>query len=97
MSTVPAGKSVRITEEQMKQYEEQGYIVFEQLFGTEEIDAIRGIIDGFDEESELALKQKGQDFVSLSNQINFTANLNFRSPAIQQFIADQRFVDITTT
>jgi phytanoyl-CoA hydroxylase len=97
MSVAKQGKSVQITADQMKQYEEQGYIVFEYLFSEEEIDRVRSIIDAFDEESELALKAKGQDFISIAGQINFTANLNFRSPELQQFIADQRFVDITTT
>ncbi|MDQ6417810.1 phytanoyl-CoA dioxygenase family protein [Paenibacillus sp. LHD-117] len=97
MSTVHAGKSVNITEEQMQHYEEQGYIVFDSLFGAEEMDEIRGIIDGFDEESEQALRTKGQDFINLASQINFTGNLNFRSSKLQHFIADPRFVGITTT
>ena len=96
MSTVPAGKSVQVTEEQLKQYEEQGYIVFENLFSAEEVDEIRVIIDALDEESELALREKAKDSISAPNKINFTANLNFRSPVIQRFTADQRFVDITT-
>ncbi|MBA2941415.1 phytanoyl-CoA dioxygenase family protein [Paenibacillus sp. CGMCC 1.16610] len=97
MSIVHTGHQVHITSEQMKHYQEQGYIIFENLFSGEEMDRIRGIIDGFDEASEKALRAKGKEFISRSGQINFTANLNFLSAELQQFIADQRFVDITTT
>jgi len=81
----------------MKQYDELGYIVFEQLFSDEEMDRIRSIIDGLDAESEKALQAKGQDFINVAGKINFTANLNFLRPELQSFVADQRFVDITTT
>ncbi|UVI27482.1 phytanoyl-CoA dioxygenase family protein [Paenibacillus spongiae] len=95
--TTNRSKIVDVTDEQLKQYEEQGYIVFEKLFSEEETDRIREIIDVFDEESEKALLAKGQSFISIAKQINFTSNLNFRSPELQQFIADQRFVEITTS
>ncbi|MFC4777021.1 phytanoyl-CoA dioxygenase family protein [Paenibacillus sp. GCM10023252] len=84
--------------EQLKQYEEQGYIVFENLFSTEEIDQVRARIDELDKESEERLKASGgHSFNSLANQINFTSGLNFAHPEIQKFIADERFVDITTS
>ncbi|RKP52981.1 phytanoyl-CoA dioxygenase family protein [Cohnella endophytica] len=98
MSTVHAGQSVILTEEQMKHYGEQGYIIFEELFSNEEMDRVRGLIDAFDEESERELREKERngDFISTAGKINFTANLNFRHPRLQRFSADQRFVDITT-
>ncbi|SFJ79069.1 Ectoine hydroxylase-related dioxygenase, phytanoyl-CoA dioxygenase (PhyH) family [Paenibacillus sp. UNC496MF] len=86
----------KLTQAQLKQYEEQGYIVFEHLFGEDEIDAIRGHIDRLDEESARRL-QKGRDFISAANEINFTSHLNYRHPDIQRFIADERFAAITTT
>lgn len=98
MTTAHAGTSVRITDELMKQYREQGYIIFENLFSAKEMDRIREIIDVFDEETEQVLKAKAKegDFISAAGVINFSWNLNFRDPEIQRFIADQRFVDITT-
>jgi phytanoyl-CoA hydroxylase len=97
MTTEKAKKMIEITAEQMKQYKELGYIVFNNLFSIEEIDRTRTIIDAFDQESEMILRQKEKDFISIAGQINFTSTLNFRSPELQQFTADQRFVDITTT
>ncbi|GGD58339.1 phytanoyl-CoA dioxygenase family protein [Paenibacillus nasutitermitis] len=97
MATAKPGKTVSITDEQLKQYEELGYIIFNDLFNEQEIDGIRDIIDELDEESEKALRKKGQDFINVSGKINFNANINFRRPELQRFTADQRFVDITTT
>ncbi|MFD0670668.1 phytanoyl-CoA dioxygenase family protein [Cohnella sp. GCM10027633] len=98
MSIANSGAQVRLTEAQLKQYDEQGFIVFEDLFGAEEIDEVRGIIDAFDEASERELQaKKKEDFISAAGTINFTVNVNFRDPRLQAFIADRRFVDITTT
>lgn len=85
----------KLTEEQMKQYKEQGYIVFEHLFNEAEIDVIREHIDRLDEESARRLSE-GRDFISAANEINFTSHLNYQHPDIQRFIADERFIDITT-
>jgi phytanoyl-CoA hydroxylase len=82
--------------DQLKQYEEEGYLIFEQLFNEDEMDRIRQIIDGFDEETEQRLKESGQKNWSIPNQINFTAGLNFMHPELQRFIADERFVKLST-
>jgi ectoine hydroxylase-related dioxygenase (phytanoyl-CoA dioxygenase family) len=86
-----------LTEAQLQQYRDKGYVVFENLFSAEEIDQIREIIDRFDEESERRLREKGQQFINIPKQINFTHGLNFLSPELQAFIADERFVNITTS
>lgn len=85
-----------LTGAQKQQYQDQGYIILENLFSTEEMDGIRTAIDHYDEESERALQVKGDSFNSIPNQINFTCNLNFMSPELQQFTADERFVNLTT-
>ncbi|SEO95000.1 phytanoyl-CoA dioxygenase family protein [Paenibacillus sp. OV219] len=86
-----------LSADQLKQYEEQGYVILEQLFSNEEMDRVRSIIDVFDMESEEALKQKGKGFIAIPNQINFTSNLARRHEDLERFIGDQRFVDLTTT
>jgi phytanoyl-CoA hydroxylase len=86
-----------LTQEQLQQYQEKGYIIFENLFSDKEMDRVRTIIDGFDEESERRLSEAGQGFNNIPNQINFTSGLNFMSPELQQFTADDRFVQLTTS
>lgn len=96
MAASGAESTIKLTAEQLTHYQEEGYIILENLFSGDEMNRIRTVIDALDAESEQALKAKGQDFISMANQINFTANINFRSPDLQRFIADRRFVDITT-
>jgi phytanoyl-CoA hydroxylase len=88
-----------ITEALRKQYDDQGYIIFEDLFQAEEMDRIRAIIDTLDaeHEQELQQQQKVHGSISIPGQINFTAKLNFKHPDLQAFIADKRFVNLTTS
>jgi phytanoyl-CoA hydroxylase len=86
-----------LKESQLKHYEEEGYIIFENLFSAPEIDRIRAIVDDFDDESAQKLHSSNKNFISIPKQINFTGALNFKDPRLQQFIADPRFVDITTS
>jgi phytanoyl-CoA hydroxylase len=86
-----------IGKEQLQQFEEQGYIIFTDLFTAEETDVLRESIDKLDYASEQSLKQLGQQGISIPNQINFTTFLHKKDDKIEQFIADDRFVEITTT
>jgi len=88
-----------LTNEQMQQYERDGFVIFENLFKPEEIKPIRDIIDRLDEESERKLKEGGdkKNFISIANQINFNVNLNFHDATLQKFAAEERFVNITTS
>lgn len=85
-----------VTEELKKQYDEQGYIIYENLFSADEMDRIRVIIDELDAEKEKLLQQQGQKGISIPSQINFTSKINFRNPELQRFIADPRFVELST-
>lgn len=91
------GSQVNLNDDLLQCYKEQGYILFENLFSEQEMDTLSAIIDGLDKESERALQKKGEDFISKSGKINFTSGLNYRNAEIQRFIADPRFVDITTS
>lgn len=92
------GRMLELTPDQLRDYEEQGYVVLHDLFAAEEMDRIRGIVDALDEEAEreLAAQARKGDFISKAGAINFTTNINFRHPDLQGFIADRRFVDLTT-
>lgn len=85
-----------LTQEQRKQYDEQGYVIFNQLFDAGEIDQIRTLIDELDAESERQLMAGSASFISSPNKINFTAKLNFMHPELQRFTAHTKFVDLTT-
>ncbi len=85
-----------VTMEMKKQFEQEGYVIFKDLFSDQEIDALRGRIDKHDEESQAALRLIGQSGISIANQINFNALLNQKDAQIQAFTANRTMVDITT-
>lgn len=81
--------------EQMKSYEQEGYIIFNDLFSAEEIDSLKARIDPLDAASELELQKFGQNGISIARQINFTTHLVKEDPLIEQFVSQQKMVDIT--
>jgi phytanoyl-CoA hydroxylase len=87
----------KLTPEQLRQYDEEGYVILEDFFTPAEIDPLRDHIDVLDEEqNKELLAQGGSPFVQIPNQIVFTANINFRDPLIQAFTAQPKLVDLTT-
>ncbi len=74
-----------ITEAQRKQYEEEGYLIFDRFFSEQEIKAITSIIDKYDEATERRLRERGQSFINIPGQINFTALINKMDREVQQF------------
>lgn len=88
-----------LTQEQLKQYQNDGYIIFENLFTEAEMDRITVKIDKFDEESERALQEQGKNSANshiIPGQINFTIRLNLLDKEIQQFAMQEKFADIST-
>jgi len=83
-----------LTAEQRKQYEDQGYIIFNDFFSKEEIGALTARIDGYDEESEKKLQEMGQSFLNIPGQINFNTLLNKRDSAIQAFYCQERMAGL---
>ncbi|RAP78530.1 phytanoyl-CoA dioxygenase family protein [Paenibacillus montanisoli] len=85
-----------LTQEQLKQYEESGFIIFEDLFDEKEIDELRERLDKYDEEYERFLRTNGAQWINIPNQITFRANTNLIDPYVQKFACQQKFVDIST-
>ncbi|WP_068610082.1 phytanoyl-CoA dioxygenase family protein [Paenibacillus swuensis] len=86
-----------LNENQLKQYEQEGYIILESLFSAEEIDALTKRIDILDEASEAELVKSGHAGISTAKKINFTVLLNQKDDAIKTFASQQKMVDITTS
>jgi phytanoyl-CoA hydroxylase len=90
---------VAVTEEMLKQYDEQGYMIFEHLFDEEEMKELTRRIDVLDAESEERLRKimGQQDGISRANQINFTSHLHRQDSYIERFVSSEKFVRITTS
>jgi len=85
-----------LTDEQKRLYEDEGFIIFEDLFNEAETDELREHVDVLDRESEEALRNIGQSGISVAHQINFTAHLTQRDKYIEKFAAQPKMAEILT-
>lgn len=88
-----------LTPEQLHQFAEQGFIVLENAFDPEEMDALAQRIDSITEEHNRKIASTGerQEGISRANEITFTAHLVKKDEIFQQFCAHETLVDVTTT
>ncbi|WNR43460.1 phytanoyl-CoA dioxygenase family protein [Paenibacillus roseipurpureus] len=87
-----------MNEKQLKQFNEEGYFIIENLFSAQEMDELTAQIDHYVDEHNEKLKSAGQtkDGVSRANEIMFTPHLVKKNALFQQFCAHPNFVDLTT-
>ncbi|WNR42978.1 phytanoyl-CoA dioxygenase family protein [Paenibacillus roseipurpureus] len=85
-------------DEQLKQFDEEGFFILEDLFTGEEMDELTSQVDYYVDEHSAKLKQEEQGGVGVSraNEITFTAHLVKKNAYFQQFCAHPKFVEITT-
>lgn len=86
-----------VTPEQIQRFKQDGFFVWPEVFSAAEIDAIRRLCDGFDDEYEHTLAQIGSQGISRAGEIAFTAHLAARSPELARFVVSPPFIDIVTT
>ncbi|MHA6483338.1 phytanoyl-CoA dioxygenase family protein [Paenibacillus sp. strain BS8-2] len=86
-----------VTEQMKKEYEEQGFTLFHDLFSTEEMEQLTASIDRLDEEREAELDKLGQQGLSIPKQINFNILLNQKDPVVKAFVMQDKMVEITTS
>jgi phytanoyl-CoA hydroxylase len=82
-----AGPFGTITAEQGKQFDNEGFFVFEDAFTTTEIAAVRDETDRFEAQTEEFLKsrQDGRFSIAETGAITFTTHLVTRSPLLKEF------------
>lgn len=87
-----------VTEEQKRQFREQGYFILPGLFSAEEMDNLTEHIDSFVEEHEARLREESlnPNSISRAGEISFTAFLAEHDAEIMRFVAQQKFVDLTS-
>jgi phytanoyl-CoA hydroxylase len=83
----------RLTDEQARQYDEQGYFLLEGAFSPDEIHQVVSEIDPIEHEFEEMLRQKygGQIFITKADAITFTIHLVTRSSYIKSFSKHEVF------
>jgi len=86
----------RITDEQARQYDEDGYFLLENAFTPDELRAVQRAIDPIEHEYEEILKSQygGALFIAKADAITFTINLVLRSEVLKAFSKHRVFVDL---
>jgi phytanoyl-CoA hydroxylase len=99
MRRVTQGEIAMITDTHHQQWTQQGYVIFEHLFDEQEMHDLEQRIDAFDQawNQELIERSAGGMIgqgAQQPNQIVFSAFLNQKDAAIQQFAAQAKLATV---
>ncbi len=85
-----------VSEAQARQYDEQGYFVFEDVFDAETIQTLIEAIDPIEAELEQMIRDKygGKALIARADEITFTAHLVAQSEVARAFTRHRFFCDI---
>ena len=85
-----------ISEAQARQYDQQGFFVFEHAFDAETIRALTAAIDSIEAEFEQMIRDKfgGKALTARADEITFTAHLVAQSDDARAFTRHRFFADI---
>ena len=84
-----------LTDTQMAQYRDEGYVILPNLFAPGEMDELTAHIDPFDQAYNEALRQSRlENSNQVPDEIVFSYYLNFKDSYIQAFTADPRLADL---
>jgi len=85
-----------ITPEQARQYDEQGFLVFEDVFDTATIEALTAELDPIERKLEELIEERfgGRMFITRSGEITFTPHAVTRSPKAREITRSAFFRDL---
>ena len=86
----------RLSEEQVRQFDQLGYVVIEEVLSPSELQRTVEEIDAFEAKTEAALReQEGQrTVISEAGAITFTTHLVTQSTWLRSLVANETFTDI---
>jgi len=92
----PGGPFRLISDEQARQYDEQGFLVFRNVFDRETILALTAEIDPLERQLEELIDDRfgGRMFITRSGEITFTPHMVTRSPKARELTRCQFFRDL---
>jgi ectoine hydroxylase-related dioxygenase (phytanoyl-CoA dioxygenase family) len=93
---VPGGPCRRVSPEQARAYEEQGFFVLEDAFDADAVARALSEIDPLEAQTEAFLRTRegGRLFIARADEITFTPHLVLRSPWLRDFCAGPAFQDL---
>ncbi|HIF93905.1 MAG: phytanoyl-CoA dioxygenase family protein [Myxococcales bacterium] len=85
-----------LDEEQARQYDEQGFLVFEDVFDRETIEALIEELDPIERDLEKMIEEHfgGKIFITRSGEITFTPHTVLRSPKAREITRSPFFCDL---
>jgi phytanoyl-CoA hydroxylase len=91
-----SGPFRRLSPEQVRQYDEEGYFVLEDVFDAQTIRRVVELIDPMEAEFEAIVRDKlgGKAFIVRADEITFTAHLVSRSSELRAFTSSEVFQDL---
>jgi ectoine hydroxylase-related dioxygenase (phytanoyl-CoA dioxygenase family) len=94
--SVPAGPYRRISEQDARQWDEQGFFLLEGAFDAERMAEVIAEIDPIEEQMAAFLRTRpdGKLFIAEEGNITFSVNLVLRSPVLRAFCGDPVFQDL---
>lgn len=86
----------RISAEQARDFDENGFFVLEDAFSSDEIEAVIGEVDPVEARVEEVVRQAegGRIFIARADEITFTTHLVTISPLLRDFVAGPIFSDL---
>jgi phytanoyl-CoA hydroxylase len=86
-----------ITDDQKKQYQEDGYFLLENVFSVEEMNQVATLIEGYQKRHEERLRASGSnDGISRAGEITFTDHLAEHDAGLRAFATRPEFVALAT-
>ncbi len=91
-----AGPFRRVTPQQARGYDEDGFFVLEDAFDAEQVAAVLAEIDPREAELEALLRtaDDGRIFIARADEITFTTHLAGQSPVLHEFVSGAVFRDL---
>ena len=85
--SVPKGPYSYLNKDQVNQFDQEGYLLLEDVFSTEEIKSVIENIDPFEEKVTEALRNLdgGKFFISRAEEITFTTHLVMQNELLKKF------------
>ena len=85
-----------LSPEQARHYDENGFVVLEDVFDADTIAATIAEIDPFEEKVEefLRTREGGKLFIAQAGAITFTTHLAARSPVLRAFCSSRPLLDL---
>ena len=84
-----------LSEEQVRSFDEQGFVVVNDLLTPDQLATTVTEIDAFEKETEEALREKGgRESISEAGAITFTTHLVARSPWLRELVSSPPLTDI---